>query len=549
MDGIAPEAALRQAGATILRGVPATPTDAADWPDPLDFLGDAEMTGAPELRPDHLPDALGGFAFDSAARMGVDPAAVALFAVVACASVTNDEWTIQPKVHDDTWTESPRLWGAVVGDPSILKSPVLRACTRPIDDLDATARRSHAEAMERYRSEVAQLKAEKVPQDQWPPAPRLDRYMVEGTTVEALSEALRDDAGAKQHAPAGKVLVRQDELSEWLASFDSYKAGGRGSADRGAYLRLFNGGRYTVDRVGRGTFAIPNWSGCVLGGIQPEPIQRIAREASDDGLLQRFLYVVPAGQAEGEDRRPDGEALARYRALFPILAALTPPSDLAERCRVAVKLSAEAQHHRQAIEALARAQAAMPDTSSRLKAALGKWPGIFAWLALTFHVVTLADAAARSEAAPHAAVLSGETARRAAGFLRGVLLPHLLRAEALLFLTRQTGHARWIAGYILASEDARLSRRVALREVQRAYKPLRAPEHRRELVDVMQSLEVVGWLRAEVPDNPARPVTTWHINPKLHATFADRAAGERDRRDAARQRTAAAILRAQEACL
>jgi hypothetical protein len=31
---------------------------------------------------------------------------------------------------------------------------------------------------------------------------------------------LRDDMDAKQRAPAGKVLVRQDEMSEWLGSFD-----------------------------------------------------------------------------------------------------------------------------------------------------------------------------------------------------------------------------------------------------------------------------------------------------------------------------------------
>jgi len=540
-DGTPPETLLRQAGATVLRVVPPPLKDAADWPEPLDFLGDADLTGAPALRPGHMPDAAAGFVFDTAARMGVDPAAVALCAVVACASVTSDDWAIQPKVHDYDWTESPRLWGAVVGDPSILKTPVIRACTRPIDDLDAQARRDHAAAAARHRAEVAALKKDKVPPEGWPAAPRLSRYLVEGTTIEALAEALRDDPDAKQHAPAGKVLVRQDELSEWLASFDAYKAGGRGSADRGAYLRLFNGGRYVIDRVGRGTFAIQNWSGCVLGGIQPEPIQRIAREASDDGLLQRFLYVVPAGQAEGEDRSPNVEALRRYKALFPVLAAMMPPKAADDHHRLVVKLSREAQDHRQDIEALARAMAALPDTSARLKASLGKWPGMFPRLALTFHLVEMADAQARGLDGPHPLVLSGDTAGRAASFRRDVLAAHLLRAEGLLFLTRQTGHAAWIAGFILASEDARASRRVTARDIQRAYGPLRSPEMRQELEAVMQSLEVVGWLRTEMPDNPARPITTWHVNPKLHTAFAERAAAERDRRRRARDAAAAAM--------
>jgi hypothetical protein len=536
MDNVTPEAMLRRAGATILRAVPpSAKAGATDWPDPLDFLADDDMTGAPRLTRDHLPDALAGFAFDTAARMGVDPAAVALCETVACASVASEQWAIQPKVHDYEWTETARLWGAIVGDPSILKSPVLRACTRPIDDLDNQARRDHAEAMEHHRAQIAELKREKVPPEGWPAAPRLARYLIEGCTIEALTEALRDDPEARQRAPAGKVMVRQDELAEWLAGFDAYKGGGRGSADRGAYLRLFNGGRYVLDRVGRGTFAIPSWSGCVLGGIQPDVIQRIAREAADDGLLQRFLYVVPAGQREGEDRAPDAAAVKRYAALFPILATLNPPADLSDRRRVVVKLSAEAQAHRQAIEALARAVSALPDTSTRLKAAFGKWPGIFARLALTFHLVELADAQARGEQGPPAVVVSGATAGRAAGFLRDVLLPHLLRADALLFLSRQSGHARWIAGYILASDEARRAGRVAARDIQRAYGPLRAPEQRRDLEAVMASLEVVGWVRAETPDNPARPVTTWHVNPQLHLAFAERGKAERERRDRARQ--------------
>lgn len=496
-----------------------------EWPDPLDFLGDTELTGAPVLRPEHLPDALAPFVFDTAERMGVDPAAVALCAVVATASVIPDDWRIQPRVHDDTWQESPRLWGALVGDPSVMKTPILKATTAPVDRLDAEARDKHAEAMRTWRAAVADLKKDKVPPEGWPPQPKLDRFLIEGATVEALSEALRDDDEAKQRAPLGKVLCRQDEMSGWLAGMDQYKAGGRGGADRAAYLTLFNGGRYVIDRIGRGTFAIPNWSACVLGGIQPEPIQRIARDAADDGLLQRFLYCLPSAQTDGEDRRPDTSALARYAALFPALAVLRP-----EEKQRPVVLHRDAHQHREAINALVKAHGVMPDTSARLKAALAKWSGTFPRLALTFHLVAIADAHARGQQAPVAMVLTEDAARRAATYMREVLLPHLLRADALLFLTRRSGHASWIAGHILASEQARTTGKIAARDIQRAYPSLRAPEQREELVATMDQLEVVGWVRAERPDNRARPITTWHVHPRLHATFAERAEEERARR-------------------
>ena len=204
--------------------------DDEPWPEPVDFLGDGDLTGVPELRPEHLPDALHPFVADTAARMGVDPVSVALAAVVACASVANDAWRIQPKARDHTWTENPRVWGAIVGDPSILKTPVIGACTRPIDALDAEARQRHAEAMRAHKARHAAWKSEGADPETEPRAPRLERFLVEGTTTEALSEVLRDDAEARQRAPAGKVLVRQDEMGEFFANLDRYRAGARAAA-------------------------------------------------------------------------------------------------------------------------------------------------------------------------------------------------------------------------------------------------------------------------------------------------------------------------------
>jgi len=528
-----------------------SPPEQADgpWPDPLDFLADTEATGAPELSRAHVPDAIADFVFDGAERMGVDPSAMALAALVALSSVISDDWTIQPKQHDDTWTENPRLWGAIVGDPSILKTPVLKATTRPIDAMEADARGRYASAVQRYKAALKDWKDGGSDPAAEPKHPRLERYMVEGTTIEALSEALRDDFEARQTAPARKVLVRQDEMSEWVASFDRYRSGGRGGGDRGAYLRLFNGGRYTIDRVNRGSFAVPNWSACVLGGIQPGPIQQIARDAADDGLLQRFCYCVPAQQGRGQDRRPDAGAAKRFEALFPALAALHPSQAFTGTPRPVV-LHAAAHAHRLAILDLAEAVTSMPDTSGRLRAALGKWPGLFARLALIFHLIDVADvrmsqmsqggaARAVTTAPPALEVVPETTARRVASYMRDILLPHLLRAEAVMFASEQTGHARWIAGYILSKGEDRITSR----DIVRAYGALRAPEQRRELLSVMESLETVGWVIAEERDPTVKSPTSWRVNPKVHGTFAVRAQREREVRADAKRRIAATVQR------
>lgn len=544
-----PEEALMGAGATIVRTVPrvvvvngesvVNVTD--QWPEPIDFLADGDMTGVPELTAAHIPPALYAFVMDAAERMGVEPAAVALSCIVSCASVVTDDWRVQPKQFDDTWTESPRLWGAIVGDPSILKSPVIAACTRPIDALEITAREHHDGEMRTFRAKEAEWKkaAKKGENDgEAPRPPLLDRYLVEGTTVEALSEVLRVDDQSRFNTPARKVLVRQDEMSEWIGGMDKYKSGGGGGgSDRGAYLRLYNGGRYTVDRVLRGSFSVPNWSACFLGGIQPDPIQKIAANAQEDGLLQRFIFCVPGRQETGADRAPNQDARKRYEALINALTALTPMSDNAAGRHAHVTLSAEAHAHRERITKIARVMASMPDTSTRLKASYGKWPGLFARLLLTFHLIGLADARTQQTARPHPMVITGETAAQVAAYMEGIILPHVQRADAIMFATRQTGHARWIAGWILSQAQPR----IADRDITRAYGDLRAPEHRQTRMAVMETLVTMGWVVPEESNNPARPVAAWQVNPKVGLLFAARAEAERARRKAAQAEMAEII--------
>ena len=114
-------------------------------------------------------------------------------------------------------------------------------------------------------------------------------------------------------------------MSEFFANLDRYRAGGKGGGDRGAYLRLYNGGPYSIDRIGRGSFTVPNWSACFLGGMQPGPIQNIAKNATEDGLLQRFLYAVPGPQQHGRRPKAVGSGTKSIPRLVPRPGGLRPP--------------------------------------------------------------------------------------------------------------------------------------------------------------------------------------------------------------------------------
>jgi hypothetical protein len=499
-----------------------------NWSQPIDLFADQD-TASPELRQDHCPEALWLHIKDTSERMGVAPSGVMLCDIVTCASVISDDWCLQPKRYDYTWTENARLWGLLLGDPGSLKSPILKACTIPIDRLDTAAR-------DRYKDEK---RAHKAAHKAWekaddgspePMPPKMSRYLIENTSIEAFTEVLRDDDGGWQISPAKKVLCRQDEMSEFFANMDKYNSTGKTGGDQGSYLRLNNGGRHSLDRVIRGAFSIPNWSACFLGGIQPGPIRKIAKSASEDGMLQRFMYDVPGEQSQGVDRVPNAAALRQFHDLIPALSAMYPSARTDDDDRNSVVVfHDEAHQHREHINTVSRAMAALPDTSARLKSSFAKWPGLFARLCLTFHLINVAAARLAEAELPYLQVIPEKTALMVASYMQDILLPNLLRADAVMFATTQTGHAKWIAGHILA----RRLEEITTRDVIRAYRDLRAPECRDELNAVMASLVAVSWLEPILSDNPAKPISTWIVNPIVHTAYAAKAERERTRRDEA----------------
>jgi hypothetical protein len=361
-----------------------------------------------------------------------------------------------------------------------------------------------------------------------PKRPRCPRYIIESISVESLQEVLRDDARGELYAPLGKVLSKQDELGEFLAGMDKYSTSKGG--DRYAYIRLYNGGRAVIDRITRGSFVAPSWSGCILGGIQPEPIQRIAADAQHDGLIQRFILDVPSSREPGEDRAPNRNALAVYNGLFEPLTGLRPNKKGDTEFTINVVLHNAAHAARENIDAIARAMILWPDASPQLRATFGKWPGLFARLCLVFHLIEVAAARARHEIGPHTDVVAPETAERVRLYMVEVLAPMLLRGEAVMFASRQTTHASWIARYILA----RKLDRVAARDIVQDCKQLRSPEQREVLENTMDSLCTVGWLRALPPRGGNPKPTAWLVNPAVHERFAPQADEERARRAAVR---------------
>jgi Protein of unknown function (DUF3987) len=470
---------------------------------PLDVFGDATLVGSPDLPRDALPSVIADYAVDEAQRLGVDLAMLAMPCLVVCAAAIDDAFVVQPKARDTEWVEPARLWLGVVTEPGGRKTPALQKATAP---LRATEQRW-------LQSDREELVVWKNKHDETTERPRQRRLIVDDATTEALSDILVDNSRG--------VLCVRDELSAWFGSFDAYRD--RGGKDRGLWLELYNGGGKPVDRVKRGNIYVPNWSACLLGGIQPGPMRRLARKIDDDGLLQRFVVVFPQAVDQGVDRRPDYAALARYRETVVRLVDLKPGNQ-----RVVFRLSDAAQAERALVERLAHNVTLLPETSAAFRAHLAKWSGLFARLVCTYHVT---DAVA-DDTEP-TATISGSTASQVARLMTEYLLPHAARFYTELLGQEHLAHARWLAGHILAHQ----LERITARDVGRVYRELRGDGKR--IAEVMATLVLAGW--ATEIDSSGRPATRWRINPKVHQLFDKRAADERQRRDAVRAEIARAV--------
>ena len=197
------------------------------------------------------------------------------------------------------WSEPCILWCAALGDPSSRKSAPLDKLTRPLWKIQDAAKESHDAEMRDWQAECERAKAE---QAKWredvkgaaggggdtPPMPALAvepdepqprRPVISDTTPEAAAMVLKGN-------PQG-VLCYNDELAQWLESFDRYTSGGRPF-----WLAAFGGKPHNITRKGSGTLDLAFTGISVLGSIQPDKIVELLAGAND-GLVPRLLWAWP----------------------------------------------------------------------------------------------------------------------------------------------------------------------------------------------------------------------------------------------------------------
>lgn len=479
-------------------------------PDPVDLWGTFDP---PELPQGLLPRIIEDFARANGDQMGADPAGLAVAALVTCAAAIPDAIQIKVKRHAD-WCESARLWAALIGPPSAKKSPIISAATGPLCHLDVKMMRD-------WQARLADYHALPKEERLGPPPPQT-RLRIEDATVEAAQQVL-------EGSPWG-VLLLQDELSGFFGAMDKYNGTKGAQADRAFWLRAFNGGQFALNRVGRGAAIIDNLSISMLGGIQPEPIRKVAGDAVDDGLLQRLFPIMLRNATMGRDE-PMPPVNSEYQFLIEGLRNLTPPG-----FGGIGKLTFDdgAQAIRRELEAKHLDLQSMETVNRKLASHIGKLDGLFARLCVVWHCVENVEVSMFCGTLDEVAgdlpeIVTEATARRVADFLHGFLLGHAIGFySGVLGLSDDHDRLTAIAGYILTHKLERITNR----DVQRGDRTMRGLKDH-EVRPLLEQLDALGWLERMEPPRPSSP-PHWRVNPNVHAKFADRAAREADRRQEAR---------------
>ena len=283
------------------------------------------------VRPSMIPALLQPWLTDIAFRMKCPLDFVASSAVVMLSSLIGTRLAIMPKSRD-TWLVVPNLWGAVIGDPSAMKTPSVAEVLKPLNRVTLAARSTYKTELQDY--EQAQFDYEtqkKVYQQQQqdilkgkavanpvefptaPAKPTERRYITNDSTIEKLADILNEN-------PSG-LLVHRDEVIGLLAGWE--KAGHE--QDRAFYLEGWNGsGSITIDRMGRGTTYVKNVCISLFGGIQPPKLIGYLQAATgyeNDGFVQRLQLAVYPDKAAWAYTDDHPDTMAKTQA-FELIRAI-----------------------------------------------------------------------------------------------------------------------------------------------------------------------------------------------------------------------------------
>ncbi len=459
-----------------------------------------DTVGPPPFPLDVLPKIVENYAVTMAYHMGAPASGIAMSALTVMSAAIPDRIKIQVKKHNAGWLESARLWTMLIGPPSSKKSPIISSAISPLARMDSSLFRQW---QEQHKAWAALKKEERL----HAPEPLQRRLRIEDTTVEAAQEVLKGSLNG--------ILCAQDELSGWFGMMEKYGSAKGAAADRAFWLRAYNGGEFSLNRVGRGDALIENLSISLLGGIQPGPLRKIATEAVDDGLIQRMIPIMLHPCGTGMDR-PIPDVQGTYDFTIQTLVNVVVQDG-------PLRFDEDAQILRQVREKENNRLMSAEIISPQFASHIGKFDGLFARLCVLWHAIENCGQILLPS------IVTYETAERVDKFMKNFLVPHVACFYSSLGYSDDYDRIKAVAAHVLAH---RLEK-VTVRDVQRGTRAMRKIS-KPDVLPVLQQLVAFNWLAEEQgPRASSDPI--FIVNPYVHHLYSQRGERERIRREGARK--------------
>jgi hypothetical protein len=294
-------------------------------------------------------------------------------------------------------------------------------------------------------------------------------------------------------------------------------AGNRGAAaDRGFWLKAFDGGAYSIDRISRGETWIQNLSVALIGGIQPKLLAEMEGLTSD-GLLQRFLPVMLQPAPLALDRPGNDE---EYDKLVRKLIFARPERIILGDNALEVMHALRQELH--------DIETASMGLASGFQSFVGKLPGYAGRLALILHMASHPDHG-------QTYAISESTVENVRKLVLEFFVPHAVAFYQAAEGNAEADRLRAIASWILTSGKTRI-RAADLTGKVRSLRGLSVFDINRRLSPLVAG----GWLD---PDEPGPGCRLWTVNPGVFPLFEERRTREGDRKQRLRKVMAKSFTR------
>ena len=448
----------------------------------------------------HWPDILVARASEVALEVGCDPV-VPLAAGLAAVSAAVDKRTML-KIND-TWRVPPTVWLMTVGNPSDKKTPGSKPMLAPLSRIELEDTDRYKAEMMTWRGAEAKFKAdmaeflkraesnEPIPENEapfevkpLPPEPQSLRLVVMDTTTQKY---VTMSAGRQRG-----FLLYLDEMAKWMEKLSDKRT----TDDRGCWIRGYETGPYSMDRIGTGTIMVENLALSIYGNCQPEVFRRSLPNLSADGVMQRFLPICidPTNNKMWQDALPEWMShAAPYEQLLRRVYACPPMEyELDAGARQLFKMFSNwSLQFMEAERLLGKSPAYLT--------ALGKLDGQCARLIILNHIITDQLNVTVSE----------ETVRKSIAIMRGFIVPNM-RYTYLHVGDESEDTSRRIMDFVIQCAGIRPT--VTMHEIRHNLH-MKADFESDALIRLaMDELTAMRYVEM-LQDHPRRPV--WTVNPDI----------------------------------